>query len=64
MNKQIEYKVIFNKDIAVMLQILTGQKPYIFNHNQGRGEVYSFIRNEEFDKTLDFVLSRYSKVKK
>ena len=46
MNKQIKYKVIFNKDIAVKLQILTGHKPYIFNHNQGWGEVYSFIRNE------------------
>ena len=63
--KENNYKPIFNKEIADILETLTGQRPYIFpNTKTGKGLVYSFIRSEEFDKILKIVLTSYTKNKK
>ena len=60
--KESKYQPIFNKEIADILQTLTGQKPYIFpNLKKGKGFIYSFVRNEEFDKVLKMVLTQYTK---
>ena len=63
--KQNKYKQIFNKDIAMTLQTLTGQKPYIFKDllHEGR-TIWSFINNEEFREVFNMVMTQYSKIKK
>ena len=64
-DKRNNYKQIFNKDIAMALQTLTGQKPYIFKDLLHEGRcIWSFVNDEEFREVFHMVMKQYSKRKK
>ena len=60
--KENKYQPIFNKEIAMTLQTLTGQKPYIFKDLLHEGRcVWSFVNDEEFREVFSMVMTQYSK---
>ena len=61
-NKEKRYRQIFNRDLAITLQTLTGQKPYVFKDLLHEGRViWSFVNDEEFLKVFDMVMSQIAK---
>ena len=57
-----KYKKVFNKRIAMVLQELTGQRPYVFDNLKYEGaKAWSFVADEEFLKVFDMVMSQIAK---
>ena len=53
-----KYYAIKNKYLANGLQWLTGQRYYIFDDFDNKGEkVYSFERTDEFNKAMDEMIN-------
>lgn len=61
-NKEKKYRQIFNRDLAITLQTLTGQKPYVFKDLLHEGKIiWSFINNEEFKEAFNVVMGKIAK---